>query len=134
MLISPRRAVIGLSAAFRRAYPLSRPLSVSVKGTRTSNRAAVDVSDGPITYPAITAGVLILLDLPLPSNYRSEGDRVLWALCGVGIGVLVMLLGGLLAKLTAKAPPRPASPVCRAPRGMICTSTHSNHSSKTTIW
>jgi hypothetical protein len=60
-------------------------------------------------YSAITAGVLILLDLPQPSNYGNEGDRVLWALCGVGIGVLVMLLGGLLAKRTAKAPPRPAS-------------------------
>ena len=60
-------------------------------------------------YGAITAGVLILLDLPQPSNYGNEGHRVLWALCGVGIGVLVMLLGGLLAKLTAKAPPRPAS-------------------------
>ena len=60
-------------------------------------------------YGTITAGVLLLLDLPQPSNYGNEGDRVLWALCGVGIGVLVMLLGGLLAKRTAKAPPRAAS-------------------------
>ena len=57
----------------------------------------------------IAAAVLILLDLPQPSNYGAEGDRVLWTLCGVGIAVLVMLLGGLLAKRTAKAPPgRPA--------------------------
>jgi uncharacterized membrane protein YccC len=58
---------------------------------------------------AIAAGALILLDLPQPSNYGAEGYRVLWALCGVAIGVLVMLLAGLLAKRTAKAPPQPAT-------------------------
>ena len=57
---------------------------------------------------AIAAGVLILVDLPQPSNYSAEGYRVLWTLCGVAIGVLVMLLAGLLAKRTAKAPPQPA--------------------------
>ena len=57
---------------------------------------------------AIAAGVLILVDLPQPSNYAAEGYRVLWTLCGVGIGVLVMLLAGLLARRTAKAPPQPA--------------------------
>jgi uncharacterized membrane protein YccC len=51
-----------------------------------------------IYYGAISAAVLILLDLPQPSNYGAEGYRVLWALCGVAIGVLVMLLAGLLAK------------------------------------
>ena len=58
---------------------------------------------------AITAGVLILVDLPQPSNYSAVGYRVLWTLCGVGIGVLVMLLAGLLAKRTAPAPPQPAT-------------------------
>jgi Fusaric acid resistance protein-like len=58
---------------------------------------------------AIAAGVLILVDLPQPSNYSAEGYRVLWTLCGVGIGVLVMLLAGLLAKRrTAKTPTQPA--------------------------
>ena len=57
---------------------------------------------------AIAAGVLILVDLPQPSNYSAEGYRVLWTLCGVGIGVVVMLLAGLLAKRTAKAPPQQA--------------------------
>jgi uncharacterized membrane protein YccC len=57
---------------------------------------------------AIAAGVLILVDLPQPSDYAAEGYRVLWTLCGVGIGVLVMLLAGLLAKRTATAPPQPA--------------------------
>lgn len=58
---------------------------------------------------AIAAGVLILLDILQPSTYAAEGDRVLWTLCGVGIGVLVMFLAGLLAKRTAKAPPQPAT-------------------------
>jgi hypothetical protein len=58
---------------------------------------------------AIAAAVLTLLDLPHPSNYSAEGYRVLWTLCGVGIGVLVMLLAGLLAKRTTKAPPQPAT-------------------------
>ncbi len=58
---------------------------------------------------AIAAGVLILIDLPQPSDYAAEGDRVLWTLCGVGIGVLVMFLAGLLARRTAKAPPQPAA-------------------------
>jgi len=57
---------------------------------------------------AIAAGVLILVDLPQPSDYGVEGYRLLWTLCGVGIAVLVMLLAGLLAKRTAKAPPQPA--------------------------
>ncbi|MET7652562.1 FUSC family protein [Streptomyces sp. NPDC005486] len=57
---------------------------------------------------AIAAGVLILLDLPQPSDYAAEGYRVLWTLCGVGIGLLTMLLAGLLAKRTAKGPAQPA--------------------------
>jgi hypothetical protein len=58
---------------------------------------------------AIAAGVLILIDLPQPSNYAAEGYRLLWTLCGVVIGVLVMLLAGLLGKRTAKAQPQPAA-------------------------
>jgi uncharacterized membrane protein YccC len=58
-------------------------------------------------YGATSAGVLILLDLPQPSNYGAEGYRVLWALCGVAIGMLVMLLAGLLAK-RAPAAKQPA--------------------------
>ncbi|MFF0157713.1 FUSC family protein [Streptomyces sp. NPDC005263] len=56
---------------------------------------------------AIAAGVLVLVDLPQPSDNAAEGYRVLWTLCGVGIGLAVMLLTGLLAKRTAKAPPQP---------------------------
>jgi uncharacterized membrane protein YccC len=58
---------------------------------------------------AIAAGALILADLPQPSDYGTEGDRVLWTLCGVGIGVLVMFLAGLLARRTAKTPPQQAT-------------------------
>ena len=57
---------------------------------------------------AIAAGALVAADLPQPSNYSAEGQRVLWTLIGVAIAVLVMLLGNLLAKLTAKAPPQAA--------------------------
>jgi hypothetical protein len=61
-------------------------------------------------YSAISAGVLLLLDLGQPTNYAAEGYRVLWALCGVAIAVAVMFLAGLLGKRrTAKAPPQPAS-------------------------
>jgi uncharacterized membrane protein YccC len=52
---------------------------------------------------AIAAGVLILLDLPQPSNYGAEGYRILWTLCGVALGAVVMFLAGLLGKRTAKA-------------------------------
>jgi hypothetical protein len=55
---------------------------------------------------AIAAGVLILVDLPQPSNYAAEGYRVAWTACGVAIAVLVMLLARLLAKHTAKPTPR----------------------------
>lgn len=58
---------------------------------------------------AIAAGVLILVDLPQHSNNAAVGYRVLWTLCGVGIAVVVMLLGGLLAKRGAAAPNQPTS-------------------------
>ncbi|WP_069466894.1 FUSC family protein, partial [Actinacidiphila rubida] len=52
----------------------------------------------------IAAAALILVDLPQPSDYGAEGDRVLWTLCGVAIGVFTMVLAGLLAKRHGKAP------------------------------
>jgi hypothetical protein len=60
-------------------------------------------------YGAIAAAVLTLADITKPSNYGEEGYRILWTACGVAIGVLVMLLAGLLARRTAKAPPQPAA-------------------------
>jgi uncharacterized membrane protein YccC len=61
---------------------------------------------------AIAAGVLILVDLPQPSDFDAVGYRVAWTATGVAIGVLVMLLAGLLAKRTVNRPPQPtAQPV-----------------------
>jgi hypothetical protein len=58
-----------------------------------------------VYYTCISAGVLTLMDVLQPTDYSTEGYRVLWVLCGVAIGVVVMLLAGLLAKRSAKAPP-----------------------------
>jgi hypothetical protein len=60
-----------------------------------------------VYYGAISAAILILLDLPQPSEYSAEGYRILWTVCGVAIGVGVMLLATLLGKRTAKSPPQP---------------------------
>ena len=57
---------------------------------------------------AIAAGALILVDLPQPGNFDAVGYRVAWTASGVGIGVLVMLLAGLLAKRTRNVPPQQA--------------------------
>ena len=57
---------------------------------------------------AIAAGVLILVDLAQPSDYAAEGYRVLWTLCGVGIGTFALLLAGLLAKRRSQGPSQPA--------------------------
>jgi uncharacterized membrane protein YccC len=54
---------------------------------------------------AIAAGALIAVDLPHPSNYSAEGDRVLWTLVGIAIALVVMLLADLLAKRGSKAQP-----------------------------
>ena len=61
---------------------------------------------------AIAAGVLIAVDLPHPSNYTAEGERVLYTFCGVAIAVIVMLFANLLSKRRSTAAldptPRPA--------------------------
>ena len=58
-------------------------------------------------YTAAIAGlVLIALDLAHPSDFATEGRRVLFTFVGVGIGVVVMLLANLLQKRT----PTVASP------------------------
>ena len=55
---------------------------------------------------AIAAGVLLAVDLPHPSNYSADGDRVLWTLIGVAIAVLVMLVANLLAQSQGARPRR----------------------------
>jgi hypothetical protein len=47
--------------------------------------------------------VLIAEDLPHPADLASEGRRVLFTFAGVGIAVVVMVLGNLLQKRTAKS-------------------------------
>ena len=71
--------------------------------------AAIRFANYALYCGVIAAGVLILVDLPQPSSYSAEGYRVLWTLCGVGIGVMVMLLAGLLARRTTKTLPQPAT-------------------------
>ena len=90
-----------------RLFAIERGLEV-VALVLLMHGAAVRFWNYALYCGAIAAGVLILVDLPQPSNYGAEGYRVLWTLCGVGIGVLVMLLAGLLAERTAKAPPQRA--------------------------
>ena len=50
--------------------------------------------------------VLIAVDLAHPTDLASEGLRVLFTFCGVGIAVIVMFLAGLLQKRTAEAAPQ----------------------------
>jgi uncharacterized membrane protein YccC len=90
-----------------RLFAVSRGLEV-VALVLLMHGAAIRFWNYAFYCAAIAAGVLTLLDIPQPSNYSAEGYRVLWTLCGVGIGVLVMLLAGLLAKRGAKTSPQPA--------------------------
>jgi len=91
-----------------RLFAISRGLEV-VAIVLLMHGAAIRFWNYALYCGAIAAGVLIFVDLPQPSNYDAEGYRVLWTLCGVGIGVLVMLLAGLLARRNAKTPqPRQA--------------------------
>ncbi len=76
--------------------------------------AAVAVSIRTVNYAfycAVVAGsVLIAIDLAHPTDFASEGRRVLFTLAGVGIGVAVTLLANLLQNRRAKAAPQAARP------------------------
>jgi hypothetical protein len=52
---------------------------------------------------AITAAVLIALDLPHPGNLAAEGRRIFYTLAGVAIAIVVMVLASLLQKRKAPA-------------------------------
>ena len=91
-----------------RLFAISRGLEV-VALVLLAHGMAIRFWNYALYCGAIAAGVLILVDLPQPSNYAAEGYRLLWTLCGTGIAVIVMLLAGLLAKRTAKPPPQQAA-------------------------
>jgi hypothetical protein len=59
-------------------------------------------------YVAASAAVnFIAADLTNPTNLTAEGRRIPFTFIGVGIAILVMFLGSLLRKRTAKAAPSP---------------------------
>jgi hypothetical protein len=80
-----------------RLFAIERALEV-VALVLFMHAAAIRFWNYALYGAAMTAGVLILVDLPQPSSYAALGYRVLWTLCGVGIGVLVMLLAALFAR------------------------------------
>jgi hypothetical protein len=60
---------------------------------------------------AVAGAVLIGEDIGHPTNLSTEALRIAFTFVGVGIAVVVMLLGNLLAKRTASAAkPQPAAP------------------------
>ena len=50
----------------------------------------------------VATTVLIAVDIPNPSNFATEGRRVLFTLLGLVIGIVVLLLAGLLQRRTTK--------------------------------
>jgi len=58
-------------------------------------------------YTAAIAGmVLVAMDVSHPSDFASEGRRVLFTLIGVGIGIVVMLLANVMQKRSATVEPQ----------------------------
>ena len=57
---------------------------------------------------AIAAAVLIALDLPNPTDFTAEAERVLFTFIGIAVGLLVLLLANLLAQ-RAKPPAKTAA-------------------------
>ena len=58
---------------------------------------------------AIAAGVLIATDIPNPTNFTAEAERVLFTFIGLAVGLLVLLLANLLAQRAARPPAKTAS-------------------------
>jgi len=52
----------------------------------------------------IAAVVLLVDDVSNPANYAAEGERVLFTIIGLGIGLVVLVLAGLIKKHSAKTP------------------------------
>ena len=58
---------------------------------------------------AVAAAVLIALDIPNPSNFTAEAERVLFTFIGLAVGLLVLLLANRLAQRATKPPAKTAS-------------------------
>ncbi|MFI0964308.1 FUSC family protein [Streptomyces sp. NPDC021080] len=65
--------------------------------------AAIRFRNPAYCTAAVTAGALVLVELPQHSGGAAEGYRVLWTLCGVGIGLLAMWLADRVAERAAGA-------------------------------
>lgn len=102
LLVPPAVHGLRLLAVTRGLEVVALVLLVHAVGVRFMNYA--------LYTAAVAAGVLILIDLPQPTDYAGEGYRVLWTLCGAGTGLLVMFLASLLAP---PASPPPAPPQSR---------------------
>jgi Fusaric acid resistance protein-like len=72
--------------------------------------ASIRVVNYTLYTAAIAASVLIAIDLPHPSNFGAEGERVLYTFLGVGIAALVMFLVDRLQKHASKTAPPAAAP------------------------
>lgn len=92
-----------------RLFAIARGLEV-VALVLFMHAAAIRFWNYGLYCAAIAAGVLLLIDLPQPTDYAAEGYRVLWTLSGAGIGVIVMLLAHLLGKHAAKTHPHRTRP------------------------
>ena len=55
-----------------------------------------------LLWPRVWQMACRLEEIPQPGSFSAVGYRALWTLCGVAIGVLVMLLADVLVKRTAK--------------------------------
>ena len=72
--------------------------------------ASIRMVNYAIYCAGIAALVLIALDLPHPTNYAVEFERVLFTFAGVGIAVVVMALASLLNKRPAAGGAAAVSP------------------------
>ena len=66
--------------------------------------AAIRFANYALYVAAIAAAVLVAEDLPNPTDFIAEAERVLYTFIGLAVGLLVMFLAGLLAKRSERHP------------------------------
>lgn len=69
-----------------------------------THAVAIRFWNSTLSTAALAAGVLILVSLPHRGDYAVEGYRVLWTVCGVAIGLVLMLLAGRYAGREGEEP------------------------------